>query len=325
MNCVKNSCKPLREIAYDHSGRQRHRGPDHTGVVDWSEDEGVIMVHERLAVLGVRLGNQPFVSQDGNLLMIANGEIYNYRKIADMISRRRGNVYVPRSDSEVIMDLYQEFGLNFMAHMTGMFAFVLYDRQRKRFVAARDPIGIIPLYQGRDPKGSLFFASEMKCLVGLCKDVAVMEPGVVIHGTPGQVEEMRFFTPSWFTEIPKQKYHKEVLLQSLEDAVKSHLQCDVPFGALLSGGLDSSLVASIATKLKRETDPNFRLKTFSVGLKDAPDLLYARKVAQFINSDHEEVIFTVEESLDCIRSIIYHTESYDVSVIRCSKWKRWSS
>lgn len=317
--CDKKFCKTVRAVAYEHSGRQRHRGPDYTGVVDWSEDGGVIMVHERLAILGVRHGNQPFESADGKLLLIVNGEQYNYLEVADMISGRRDQIYQPRSDSDVIMALYEEFGLNLIEHVSGMFAFVLYDRQRKRFVAARDPIGIIPMYQGRDVEGNLYFSSEMKCLVGLCTEVEVFEPGVLMHGTPGNVAKERFFAPKWITEIPQEPYNRDSLRQSLEDAVRSHLQCDVPFGALLSGGLDSSLIASISTKLKRETEPTFRLKTYSVGLENAPDLVYARKVAEFIGSDHEEVHFTVEQGLDCIRSIIKHTESYDVTTIRASE------
>lgn len=321
VKCDQKSCRTVREVAYEHSGRQRHRGPDYTGVVDWSQDEGVVMMHERLAILGLRHGNQPFLSADQNLLMVVNGEQYNYLEVADQISGRRDQIYQPRSDSDVIMGLYEEFGLDMIQHITGMFAFVLYDRQRRMFVAARDPIGIIPMYQGRDPEGNLFFASEMKCLVDLCVEVEVFEPGVLIHGTPTDVQRERFYSPSWFSDIPTQKYNKELLRKSLVDAVRSHLQCDVPFGALLSGGLDSSLIASIATKIKREADPSFRLKTYSVGLQNAPDLAYARKVAEFIGSDHEEVHFTVEEGLDCIRSIIYHTESYDVTTIRASKYK----
>lgn len=319
VKCDQKSCRTVREVAYEASGRQRHRGPDYTGLVDWSQDAGVVMAHERLAVQGVRHGNQPFLSEDGNLVLVVNGEQYNYLEMADLISGRRDQIYQPRSDSDVIMGLYEEFGLDMIDHVSGMFAFVLYDRQRGRFVAGRDPIGIIPMYQGRDVDGNLYFASEMKCLVGLCVEVDVFEPGMFVHGTPGDVQRERFFSPNWFTEIPTQPYDKDRLRQSLEDAVRSHLHCDVKFGALLSGGLDSSLIASIATKLKRESDPSFRLKTYSVGLENAPDLVYARKVAEFIGSDHEEVHFTVQQGLDCIRSIIYHTESYDVTTIRSSE------
>lgn len=314
-----NGCRSAREVAYLHSGRQRHRGPDYTGLVDWSQDDGVIMVHERLAILGVRHGNQPFVSADGDLLLIVNGEFYNYLEVADMISSRRDQIYQPRSDSDIVMALYEEFGLKLIEHVTGMFAFVLYDRKRKTFVAARDPIGIIPMYQGRDAEGNLYFSSEMKCLVGLCTEVEVFQPGTMLHGTPDNAKRERFFSPKWLTDLPDQTYSRELLRKSLEDAVRSHLQCDVPFGALLSGGLDSSLIASIATRIKRETEPGFRLKTFSVGLPNAPDLVYARKVAEFIGSDHEEVHFTLEEGIDCIPSIIYNLESYDVTTIRSSK------
>ena len=319
VKCDQTSCHTVREVAYRHSGCQRHRGPDYTGVVDWSQDQGVIMVHERRAILGVRHGNQPFLSADESLLMVVNGEFYNYLALADVISGRRDHIYESRSNSDVVMGLYEEFGLDLIEHLNGMFAFVLYDRERKSFVAARDPVGIIPMYQGRDSEGNLYFSSEMKCLVGLCDEVEAFEPGTMLHGRPGEEKKERFFNPRWFTEVPQEPYNKEALRQSLEDAVRSHLQCEVPFGALLSGGLDSSLIASIATKVKREQDPAFRLKTYSVGLEGAPDLQYARKVAEFIGSDHEEVHFTVEQGLDCIRSIVYHTESYDVTTIRASE------
>lgn len=313
-------CQTVREQAYRHSGRQRHRGPDYTGVVDLSSDCGVIMIHERMAVLGVRHGNQPFQSEDENLLLVVNGETYNYLEITDQIIRRRDQIYQPRSDSDVIMALYEEFGLDLVQHMTGMFVFVLYDRQRKRFLAARDPFGIIPMYWGTDSDGNLYFSSEMKCLVGLCVQVEIFPPGVLSHGTPGDMKRESFFSPSWITTTPTQKVDFKLLRGALTDAVQSHLQCEVPFGALLSGGLDSSLIASIATKLRRESEPSFRLKTYSVGLEHAPDLMYARKVAEFIGSDHEEVHFTVEQGLDSIRDIIYHVESYDVTTIRASEY-----
>lgn len=311
-------CRTIRELAYHHSGRQRHRGPDYTGVVEVAKD-GVVLAQERLAILGVKYGNQPLVSANGKLLLVANGEIYNYLKLSDEISKRRDRIYTARSDCDVIIGLYEEFGVNFIHHLDGMFAFFLYDAEKKMFVASRDPIGIIPMYQGSDPNGNVYFASEMKCLVGLCDQVKIFPPGMYTWGTPAKMHSEMFYKPAWISHIPTQKVDLELLRQKLENAVRTHLQCEVPFGALLSGGVDSSLIASIATKIKRETDPSFRLKTYSVGLVNAPDFKYSSMVADFIGSDHEEVHFTIPEGLDCIRDIIYHLESYDVTTIRASE------
>lgn len=311
------SCKTVREVAYYHSGQQRHRGPDYTGIEHLVSD-GVVMVHERLSIVGVKYGNQPLVT--GDIVLVANGEIYNYVEVAKQIMEKRDKVYEPRSDCDVIIALYEEYGLAMMDHFTGMFAFVLYDRTRKRFVAGRDPFGIIPMYHGTDAAGNRFFASEMKCLVGLCTQVESFEPGVFWWAEGDEeVQKKRFFQPDWFDRVPQSSVSLPSLRHSLEQAVHSHLQCEVNFGALLSGGVDSSLIAAIATRIRRKTDPEFRLKTFSVGLKNAPDFKYSQMVAQFIDSDHEEVVITVEQGLDCIRDIIYHLESYDVTTIRASE------
>ncbi|XP_059621893.1 probable asparagine synthetase [glutamine-hydrolyzing] [Phlebotomus argentipes] len=307
----------LREFVYRQSGCQRHRGPDHTGVVLVPE-HGVAIVQERLALLGIRTGAQPMKSSTGEVILAANGEIYNYLEIAKEISRRRKTSYVPRSDSDVIIGLYEDFGRSLLHQITGMFTFVLYDRTKKSILIARDPIGIIPLYLGKDEEGNLWVASEMKCLVGVCRDVKAFPPGTLCHGTPDRLVFEQFYTPKWITTIPTHQSNLTLLRKKLENAVRSHLQCDVPFGALLSGGVDSSLIASIATKIMRERDPNFRLKTYSVGLRGAPDFKYSRMVADYINSDHTEVYFTIEDGLDCIPDIIRHLESYDITTIRAS-------
>uniref|UniRef100_A0A1B0DBU3 Asparagine synthetase [glutamine-hydrolyzing] n=1 Tax=Phlebotomus papatasi TaxID=29031 RepID=A0A1B0DBU3_PHLPP len=307
----------LREFVYRQSGCQRHRGPDHTGVVLVPE-HGVAIVQERLALLGIRTGAQPMTSASGDVILAANGEIYNYLEIAADISRHRGTSYIPRSDSDVIIGLYEEFGRDLMHHITGMYAFVLYDRARKSVLIARDPIGIIPLYLGEDHEGNLWVSSEMKCLVGVCSDVKAFPPGTLCWGSPDHLIFESFFNPKWMSTIPTHQSNLTLLRKKLENAVRSHLQCDVPFGALLSGGVDSSLIASIATKIMRERDPSFRLKTYSVGLKGAPDFKYSRMVADFIGSDHTEVYFTIEEGLDCIPDIIKHLESYDITTIRAS-------
>ncbi|EDW73125.1 uncharacterized protein Dwil_GK16811 [Drosophila willistoni] len=305
----------LRELAYRQSGRQRHRGPDSTGVKIIAED-GVAMVHERLRIVGVKDGDQPFVSDDGNIVLVANGEIYNYLELSAEIAKRRP--YKPKSDCHIILELYQEYGIDLLKHITGMFAFALYDKRTQDILIARDPFGIIPMYTGRDLQGNLWVASEMKCLVECCKSVESFPPGKAQYGPVQELKTWKYFDQPWQHEIPTRKCDLTALRSQLESAVRTHLHCDVHLGALLSGGVDSSLIASIATKIMRESDPTYRLKTFSVGLRGAPDFEAARKVAKSIDSDHKELIFEIEEALDGIRDIVYHLETYDVTTVRCS-------
>lgn len=306
----------LREIAYRQSGKQRHRGPDETGVKVVPE-HGVALVHERLAVIGVKTGHQPQFSEDGNIVLVANAEIYNYVELSAQIEQRRPN-YKPKSDCNVIIELYEEYGERLLDHITGMYAFVLYDKSKKRVMIARDPFGIIPLYIGEDLEGNIWVSSEMKCMVEFCESVKNFPPGHFVIGQPGNLNTQLFYKRPWQKEIPCQPADLTELRERLEDAVRSHLQCDVPFGALLSGGVDSSLIASIATKIMRERDPAYRLRTFSVGMIGSPDFKYAQMVADYIGSDHTEVIFNVEDCLDGVRDLIYHLESYDVATVRCS-------
>lgn len=306
----------LHEVAYRQSRKQRHRGPDHTGVASVTDD-GVVFAQERLAVLCPATGDQPLKSDDGTIILVANGEIYNYLELSAEIAKKKGK-YTPRSDCDVIIGMYEEFGIELVSHITGMFAFALYDKVTKNFMVARDPIGIIPLYQGEDDEGNIWFASEMKCLAGICDKIIDFEPGTFLFGKSGALEKTKYYQPKWINEVPTSKADLTLLRQQLEGAVRSHLQADAPYGALLSGGVDSSLIASIATKILRERDPKYRLKTYSVGLENAPDLKYSRMVADYINSDHTEVFFKVEDGLDCIRETIYHLESYDITTVRCS-------
>lgn len=306
--------KSLRQLAYKQSTCQRHRGPDYTGVVDMP-DHGVVFIQERLRILGIETGDQPFLSPTGDLVLACNGEIYNYLQLSDVIAQRRGK-YVPRSDSDVIMGLYEEFGANFLHMLTGMYGFALYDKKSREILVARDPIGIIPLYRGYDDQGNLWVCSEMKCLVGVCDDVQAFRPGTVLRGRIDDLKEECFYQPKWITDVPTTPVDIKALQENLVAAIRSHLQCDVPFGALLSGGVDSSIIASVATKIMRERDPNFRLKTFSIGLENAPDSKYSQMVAEYINSDHRKIVFKVEDALDCIRDIIYQCESYDMPIIR---------
>ncbi|XP_030372600.1 asparagine synthetase [glutamine-hydrolyzing] 1-like [Scaptodrosophila lebanonensis] len=306
----------LRELAFRQSGKQRHRGPDSTGVA-LIADQGVAMVHERLRVVGVEMGDQPFVSTDGNLVLVANGEIYNYLELSAGIAKRRGH-YKPKSDCNVIVELYEDFGVELLQHITGMYAFALYDKRTQELLLARDPFGIIPMYVGHDAAGNLWVASEMKCLVECCVSVETFTPGEARFGKVGALRRWRHFEQPWMKQIPSVPCDLSLLRSSLESAVRTHLQCDVHLGALLSGGVDSSLIASIATKIMRERDPAFRLKTFSVGLRNAPDFEAARLVAKYIDSEHKEVVFGIDEALDGIRDIVYHLETYDVTTVRCS-------
>lgn len=309
----------VREMAHSQSIKQRHRGPDHTGVVELSEN-GVVFVHERLAVLYPRTGHQPLKSDDGDIVLAVNGEIYNYLELAAHIGKRKGlkDHYVPQSDCEVIIGMYEEYGKDLIEHISGMFAFALYDKKTGTLMVGRDPIGIIPLYEGVDDEGNLWFASEMKCLIGVCDVINDFKPGTILFGKNNALERIDYFQPKWINEVPATKVDLSMLRHRLENAVRSHLQSDVAYGCMLSGGLDSSLIASIATKILRERDPDYRLKTFSVGVENAPDLKYAKIVAKYIESDHTEILFKVDEALDCIREIIYHAESYDVTIVRCS-------
>lgn len=306
----------VREMAYKQSQRQRHRGPDHTGVAVIPED-GVVFVQERLAVLCPETGDQPLKSQDESIILAANGEIYNYLELSAEIAKRCGK-YVPRSDCDVIIAMYEQFGDDLVEHITGMYSFVLYDKKAKKLIASRDPIGIIPLYKGQDDMGNLWFSSEVKCLAGVCDTVEDFEPGTLLVVENGKISQKKYYEPKWISEIPTSKADLTLLQQQLVNAVRSHLQSDAPFGSLLSGGVDSSLIASIATQIVRERDPSFRLKTYSIGLENAPDFKYSRMVADYINSDHREIIFKIEDGLDCIRETIYHTESYDITTVRCS-------
>lgn len=308
--------RTIREMAYRQSGYQRHRGPDHTGVVDFPED-GVVIVQERLAILCPETGDQPLKSEDGNIILGANGEIYNYLELSADVAKQMGK-YTPRSDCDVIIAMYERFGSSLVRHITGMFTFALYDKTKRSLLVARDPIGIIPLYKGEDDEGNLWFASEVKCLIGICDEVEDFQPGSTMLIANGKVTHTQYYQPLWITEIPTSKTDLTLLRQQMVNAVRSHLQSDAQFGALLSGGVDSSLIASIATKILRERDPNYRLKTYSVGLENAPDFKYSRMVADHINSDHHEIIFRIEDGLDCIRDTIYHLESYDITTVRCS-------
>ncbi|KAJ8097420.1 hypothetical protein POJ06DRAFT_261312 [Lipomyces tetrasporus] len=315
----------------------RHRGPDWSG--NFVKNKTII-AHERLAIVGLDSGAQPLTNEDDTLALGVNGEIYNHV----VIRHQLGSSYKfkTQSDCEVIIPLYQKYDIDCPNHLDGMFAFVLYDAVKDRMIAARDPIGITSLYMGRASTcpGAVFFASEMKSLSEVCDDIMTFPPGHVYDSTSDQIT--RYFKPSWWDEdrIPSSPLDYMAIRTTLEAAVRKRLMAEVPYGVLLSGGLDSSLIASIAARetLKAQSiDVNGealtgvdekgnlsgaaswpRLHSYAVGLPGAPDLVAARKVAKFIGTVHHEHTFTLQEGLDALSDVIYHLETFDVTTIRAS-------
>ncbi len=311
----------LRTQALDLSRRMRHRGPDWSGVY---ANERAILVHERLAIVGVDSGAQPLLSPEGTQALAVNGEIYNHRQLRSALEA--DYAFQTHSDCEVILPLYAKFGHDFLNQLEGMFAFVLWDDAKQHWLVARDPIGIIPLYYGHDAHGNLYFASELKALAPVCKEAREFPPGH--YWAKGDAEPTRYYHPGWreFEAVKDGPTDRAALRAAFEAAVKSHMMSDVPYGVLLSGGLDSSLVAAIAKKYaarRVEEDEKTeawwpQLHSFAVGLKESPDLKAAREVAAHIGTVHHEFHFTVQEGIDALSDVIYHLETYDVTTIRAS-------
>ncbi len=318
---VQEQPEALRRKALEMSRRIRHRGPDWSGI--WCGGSAVL-AHERLSIVDPESGGQPLVSPDGKQVLAVNGEIYNHQEIR----RRYAGKYdfQTGSDCEVILALYRDRGPDFLEELSGIFAFALYDAERDAFLIARDPIGVIPLYIGYDPDGKIYVASELKALEGQCERYEPFLPGHCWwSGDPGI---KRWYTRDWMDYDAVKDNSASVLAvrEALMDAVKRQLMSDVPYGVLLSGGLDSSVISAIAEKystMRIEDDSRTRawwprLHSFAVGLKGAPDLEKARKVAEHIGTVHHEINYTIQEGLDAIRDVIYFTETYDVTTIRAS-------
>lgn len=311
----------LRTQALDLSRRMRHRGPDWSGVY---ANERAILVHERLAIVGVDSGAQPLLSPEGTQALAVNGEIYNHRQLRSALEA--DYAFQTHSDCEVILPLYAKFGHDFLNQLEGMFAFVLWDDAKQHWLVARDPIGIIPLYYGHDAHGNLYFASELKALAPVCKEAREFPPGH--YWAKGDADPTRYYHPGWreFDAVKDGPTDRAALRAAFEAAVKSHMMSDVPYGVLLSGGLDSSLVAAIAKKYaarRVEEDEKTeawwpQLHSFAVGLKESPDLKAAREVAAHIGTVHHEFHFTVQEGIDALSDVVYHLETYDVTTIRAS-------
>lgn len=299
----------------------RHRGPDWSGIF---ANDNAILAHERLAIVDPRSGRQPLYSKDGKLVLAVNGEIYNHREIRKQFEGKYE--FLTQSDCEVILALYREKGPAFLEDLNGIFAFALYDIENNRFLIGRDHIGIIPLYQGWDKDGAFYVASELKALEGYCEKIEEFLPGQYYYSPDGKPTQ--WYSRDWmeYDNVKDNTSSVDELRQALEDAVERQLMSDVPYGVLLSGGLDSSIISAVAKKFaaRRIESGNTedawwpQLHSFAIGLEGSPDLAAARKVAEHIGSVHHEINFTVQEGLDAIRDVIYHIETYDVTTVRAS-------
>ena len=302
------------------SKRQRHRGPDWSGVY---QEQNALLAHERLAIVDVTSGAQPLIDPGTGTALAVNGEIYNHQLLRKSTP---DFPYQTGSDCEVILALYRENGADLVHRLEGMFAFVLYDAEADAWLIGRDPIGIIPLYYGHTSDGRLLIASEMKGIEPLCEDVSEFPPGHVWSSADSAPK--RYYIEDWmeWDAAPKKAFDKAELKAELERSVKSHLMGDVPYGLLISGGLDSSVIAAIAQNFsqKRVDDEDNsdawwpRVHSFSIGLEGSPDVAAAQKVAEHIGTIHHPLMFTIQEGLDALEDVIKHIETYDVTTIRAS-------
>jgi asparagine synthase (glutamine-hydrolysing) len=312
----------LRRQALELSQRQRHRGPDWSGVY---LDDGAILVHERLAIVDPAGGSQPLLSDDGVLALAVNGEIYNHRELKKELTQPYA--FQTGSDCEVINALYREDApASFLNRLNGIFAFALWDKARRRVLIARDTMGVCPLYWGHDREGRLRVASEMKSLVDSCADVAQFPPGHYYDSASGEL--VKYYQRPWrdYEAVANVEVDRQALREAFERAVHRQLMTDVPYGVLLSGGLDSSLVTAVAARYARhrieEDDKSEawwpRLHSFAIGLKGSPDLAAAAVAAQALETVHHGFEYTFEEGLDALPEVIRHIETYDVTTIRAS-------
>lgn len=318
---LKQKSADLRPKVLQISKKIRHRGPDWSGI--WCGDNA-ILAHERLSIVDPASGGQPLKSKDGQLILSVNGEIYNHQEIRESLNG--SYEFLTHSDCEVILALYRQKGINFLEDLNGIFAFALYDNEKDQYLIARDPIGVIPLYMGWDQFGNFFVASELKSLEGVCNKIQEFLPGHYLFSKDGTLK--RWYTRDWmsYDSVKDNTTDLNDLKNALEASVHRQLMSDVPYGVLLSGGLDSSVVSAIAKKYAaRRIESQDKkdawwpqLHSFAVGLPGSPDLAAARKVADHIGTIHHEINFTVQEGLDAIRDVIYHLETYDVTTIRAS-------
>ena len=318
---IKEQSRQLRAKALKMSAKIRHRGPDWSGI---HVGKTAVLAHERLSIVDPTSGRQPLFGPDRQQVLAVNGEIYNHQDIRKRFEGRYE--FQTGSDCEVILPLYREKGVHFLEELSGIFAFALYDEEKDDFLIARDPIGVIPLYIGYDADGTVYVASELKALEGQCERYEPFLPGHYYLGSEGKM--VRWYHREWFEyeAVKDNESSVESVRDALEAAVKRQLMCDVPYGVLLSGGLDSSVISAIAQKYSSrrvETGDTQgawwpQLHSFAVGLKGAPDLSKAAEVARHIGTVHHEINYTIEEGIDALRDVIYYIETYDVTTVRAS-------
>lgn len=308
----------------------RHRGPDWSGIYVGGS---AILAHERLSIVDPQSGRQPLYSPDRKQVLAVNGEIYNHRDIRTRYANKYD--FQTGSDCEVILALYREKGTDFLEDLNGIFAFALYDEERNEYLLARDPIGVIPLYIGKDKEGHIYFGSELKALEGFCDEYQSFPPGHYYWSKEGKMH--RWYKRDWMDfnaleaklsghPLQTEAQASQATRLSLEASVQRQLMSDVPYGVLLSGGLDSSVISAIAKKYaarRIETGGASeawwpQLHSFAIGLKGAPDLAKAQEVARYIGTIHHEINYTIQEGLDALRDVIYYIETYDVTTVRAS-------
>jgi len=307
----------MRTEALKMARKIRHRGPDWSGSYS---DAHCILMHERLSIVDVEHGAQPLYDTKTTRVLAVNGEIYNHKELEKKLSNSHD--FQTNSDCEVLLYLYDEFGTDFLNEIDGIFAFSLYDPNTKDYFVARDHIGIIPLYIGWDENGVTYVASEMKSIESYCEKLQEFPPGNYYKNG----EFTQWYQPNWVNEIPTDAVSLPKLKKALEDSVHKQLMCDVPYGVLISGGLDSSVIAAIAAKYSKKRVESGdaeeawwpRLHSFAIGLEGSPDLKAAKIVADAIGTVHHECKYTIQEGLDALRDVIYHLETYDVTTIRAA-------
>ena len=318
---LKEKSEVLRPQLLEMSKKIRHRGPDWSGIYS---DEKAILAHERLAIVDPASGKQPLFSEDKKLILAANGEIYNHQELRKQFEGKYN--FQTESDCEVILALYQKKGANFIDEMNGIFGFAIYDVDKDEYFVARDHMGIIPLYIGWDANGTFYVASELKALEGVCTKIELFPPGHYLTSKDGKLT--KWYVRDWtdYDAVKENQTSIDELHDALEAAVHRQLMSDVPYGVLLSGGLDSSVTSAIAKKYaeKRVESGDTQdawwpqLHSFSVGLEGSPDLAAAQLVADHIGTIHHEIKFTIQEGLDAIKDVIYNLETYDITTIRAS-------
>ena len=318
---IKGNNDLVRGNVLKMAQKVRHRGPDWSGTYS---SENAILAHERLAIVDPTSGKQPILSEDGLKVIAVNGEIYNHQNLKDSFATDYN--FRTESDCEVILALYEKKGINFLNDLNGIFAFALYDSSNDKYIIARDHMGIIPLYMGWDKDDVFYVSSELKSLEGVCDKIELFPPGHYLESSSTDLK--KWYNPEWvsYHHVKDSQTSIKAIHDSLSAAVKRQLMSDVPYGVLLSGGLDSSITSALAKKFaSKRIESNDKqdawwpqLHSFSVGLEDAPDLKAARIVADHIGTIHHEINFTVQEGIDAIRDVIYHLETYDITTIRAS-------